>query len=85
MICISTAVTSVTPCSLAQATQPLSTVGRKMRGTFSSISSASSVKWTAGSVRSAAYRTEEREALRMGSSSGTRRGVLANQKFLLSR
>ena len=44
IICISFAVISLAPFSFAQATQPLRTVGRKIRGTFSSMFSASSVK-----------------------------------------
>ena len=54
MMSICSAVTRVTPFSLAHFTQPLRTVGRKIRGTLSSFSQASSVNFTTSSARWAA-------------------------------
>ena len=54
MIFMCSSVTSSTPFSFAQSTQPLSTSGRNTRGTFRMVLSASSVNLTLSSARSAA-------------------------------
>ena len=85
MISISATSITLTPFSSAQLTQPFRAVGRKMRGTLTSFSSAASVNCTSVCSRSAAYLTEATVVFRCGSSSGSIHLCLWYQKFFESR